>query len=147
MSLLTDGIAGILKPISDIILKVVPDKAAAAAAVATLNQLQMQGALQDELLQLQAVTSAQSDVDKVEAASISIFIAGWRPFVGWVCGVGLAMSCIVSPLFTWFSMLIGHPTVFPKLDDPLLQSTLAGMLGLGYGLRTFEKFKGVAGQH
>lgn len=134
-------------PIIAIINKVVPDKAAAAAAVATLNQMQMQGALQDEMLQLQSVTSAQSDIDKVEAASSSIFIAGWRPFVGWVCGVGLAMSCIVSPLFTWISALIGHPTPFPKLDDALLQGTLAGMLGLGYGLRTFEKFKGVAGQH
>jgi len=134
-------------PIIAIINKVVPDKAAAAAAVATLQQMQMQGALQDELLQLQSVTSAQSDVDKVEAASTNVFIAGWRPFVGWVCGVGLAMSCIISPLFTWAAALIGHPTPFPKLDDPLLQSTLAGMLGLGYGLRTYEKFKGVAGNH
>jgi hypothetical protein len=134
-------------PIIAIINKVVPDKAAAAAAVATLQQMQVQGALTDELKQLESVTSAQSDVDKVEAASTNVFIAGWRPFVGWVCGVGLAMSCIISPLFTWGSALIGHPTPFPKLDDPLLQSTLAGMLGLGYGLRTYEKFKGVAGQH
>ena len=134
-------------PIIAIINKVVPDKAAAAAAIATLNQMQLQGALADEMKQLEAVTSAQSDVDKVEAASGSVFIAGWRPFVGWVCGVGLAMSCIVSPLFTWASALCGHPTPFPKLDDPLLQSTLAGMLGLGYGLRTYEKFKGVAGNH
>lgn len=147
MSLLTDGIAGILKPISDIILKVVPDKSAAAAAVATLNQLQAQGALQEELLQLQATTAAQSDVDKVEAASTSIFVAGWRPYVGWVCGTGLAISCIIAPLFTWIAALAGHPVVFPVLDDPLLQGTLAGMLGLGHITRTVEKIKGVVGQH
>jgi Holin of 3TMs, for gene-transfer release len=147
MSLITDGIAGILKPISDIILKVVPDKSAAAAAVAQLNEMQAQGALQEELLQLQSVTSAQSDVDKVEAESASMFVAGWRPYVGWVCGTGLALSCIVAPLFTWLAALAGHPVVFPKLDDPLLQATLAGMLGLGHITRTVEKIQGVVGQH
>jgi hypothetical protein len=147
MSLITDGIAGILKPISDIILKVVPDKAAAAAAVAQLQQMQLEGSLQAEMLQLQSVTSAQSDVDKVEAASTNMFVAGARPFVMWVCGVGLAMSCIVGPLFTWLSTLFGHPTVFPSLNDPLLQSTLAGMLGLGHITRTVEKIQGVVGKH
>jgi hypothetical protein len=134
-------------PIIAIINKVVPDKAAAAAAVATLQQMQVQGSLQDEMLQLQAVTQNQTDVDKVEAASTSIFIAGWRPFVGWVCGTGLAMSAIVGPLFTWVTTLLGHPTPFPITSDPLLQSTLAGMLGLGHISRTFEKIKGVAGSH
>jgi len=147
MSLITDGIAGILKPISDIILKVVPDKAAAAAAVAQLNEMQVAGQLQEELVQLTAVTSAQSDVDKVEAASASLFVAGWRPYVGWVCGTGLAISCIVAPLFTWIATLTGHPVVFPALNDPLLQSTLAGMLGLGHITRTVEKIKGVVASH
>ena len=134
-------------PILGIINKLIPDKAAAAAATAQLQEMVEQGSLAEELGQLQAVTSAQSDVDKVEAASSSIFVAGWRPFVGWVCGTGLAMSCIVSPLFTWLTALAGHPTPFPKLDDPILRSTLAGMLGLGYGLRTLEKHNGVQGNH
>src|SRR5271163_1113305 len=122
-----------IKAVTSLINKVIPDKSAAAAATAQL--------------QLQSVTSAQSDVDKVEAASTSMFVAGARPFVMWVCGVGLAVSCIVSPLFTWLSALVGHPTPFPKLDDPLLQSTLAGMLGLGHITRTVEKIKGVVGNH
>jgi hypothetical protein len=134
-------------PIIAIINKVVPDKAAAAAAVAQLNTMQLQGALQDELLQLQSVTSAQSDVDKVEAASASWWVAGWRPYVGWVCGTGLAISCIIAPLFTWISTLAGHPTPFPALNDPLLQGTLAGMLGLGHITRTVEKVQGVVGKH
>lgn len=137
----------IAAPIIAIINKVVPDKAAAAAAIATLQQMQMQGALQDELLQLQAVTSAQTDINKVEASSTSLFIAGARPFIMWVCGFGLATSCIIAPLFTWGSTLLGHPTPFPKLDDPLLQSTLAGLLGLGHIARTVEKIQGVVGQH
>lgn len=147
MSLISDGIAGILKPISDIILKVVPDKSAAAAAVAQLSQMQASGQIQEELLQLQSVTSAQSDVDKVEAASTSWFVAGWRPYVGWVCGTGLAISCIIAPMFTWIAALSGHPIVFPVLNDPLLQSTLAGMLGLGHITRTVEKIQGVVGKH
>jgi hypothetical protein len=134
-------------PIIAIINKVVPDKAAAAAAVAQLQQMQLQGQLNDELLQLQAVTSAQSDINRVEAASTSLFVAGWRPYVGWICGTGLGLQVIVAPLFTWITALAGHPTPFPKFDDVLLQSTLAGMLGLGYGLRTFEKSKGIAGNH
>jgi hypothetical protein len=134
-------------PILSIIGKLIPDKTAAAAAQAQLQQMVAQGAIQEELAQLQAVTTAQSDINKVEAASTSLFVAGWRPYVGWICGTGLGLQVIVAPLFTWFSALIGHPTQFPKFDDVLLQSTLAGMLGLGYGLRTFEKFHGVAGNH
>lgn len=137
----------IAAPIIAIINKVVPDKAAAAAAIAQLQEMQLKGQLEDELLQLQSVTSAQSDVDKVEAASASLFVAGWRPYVGWVCGTALAISCIIAPLFTWVSTLVGHPTAFPHLDDPLLQGTLAGMLGLGHISRTVEKIQGVVGNH
>jgi hypothetical protein len=64
-----------------------------------------------------------------------------------VCGTGLAISCIIAPLFTWVSTLVGHPTQFPALNDPLLQSTLAGMLGLGHITRTVEKIQGVVGKH
>jgi Holin of 3TMs, for gene-transfer release len=137
----------IAAPILHIIDKVVPDTAARQAAQAELQKMLAAGALQEELLQLTAVTSAQTDVNKVEAASTSLFVAGWRPFVGWICGAGLGLSVIVAPLFTWITTLAGHPTPFPTLDNPLLQSTLAGMLGLGYGLRTYEKSKGVAGNH
>lgn len=137
----------VIDTVGGIVSKLIPDRAAAAAATSQLQQMAEQGSLAEELAQLQAVTSAQSDVDKVEAASASTFVAGARPFVMWVCGVGLAVSCIIAPLFTWASALAGHPTPFPKLDDPLLQSTLAGMLGLGHVTRTVEKIKGVVGNH
>ena len=137
----------IAAPLVAIVNKVVPDKAARDAAVAQLNEMMAQGQLTAELAQLKAVTSDQSDVDKIEAASTSLFIAGWRPFVGWICGTGLGLSVVIAPLFTWITTLAGHPVPFPSLDNPLLQSTLAGMLGLGYGLRTLEKYTGVAGNH
>jgi hypothetical protein len=133
----------IAAPIIAIINKVVPDKAAAAQAVATLNQMQLQGALQEEFAQLQAVTSAQSDVNKQEAASSSIFVAGWRPFCGWVCGGALALIYVVGPFFVWITALIGHPTPFPTLDSNQLMTLLFGMLGMGT-LRTVDKVKGVS---
>jgi hypothetical protein len=137
----------IAEPLIAIVNKVVPDKAAAAAAVAQLKNMAEQGELQQELINLQAVTSNQTDVDKVEAANVNMFVAGWRPYVGWVCGTALAMSAIIAPLFTWIAGLCGHPLTFPVIESPLLQSTLAGMLGLGHVARTVEKIKGVASNH
>lgn len=134
-------------PILKIIDKVTPDVAARDAIKAQLNMLAAQGALTEELEQLKAVTSAQTDINKVEAASTSMFVAGWRPFVGWICGSALGLDCILRPLINWTAALCGHPVDFPTLNDPILKSTLAGMLGLGFGLRTYEKQAGVAGNH
>ncbi len=134
-------------PVLKIIDKLVPDKAAAQQMKDQLTAMAQQGALQEELLQLQAETVNQTDVDKVEAASTNMFVAGARPFIMWVCGVALAVSTIVAPLFTWFAALAGHPVAFPNLDNQLLQSTLAGMLGLGHVSRTVEKVMGVVGNH
>jgi hypothetical protein len=137
---LLDLIAG---PIASLIEKYVPS--AEDRARLNLEILQVQQSAEFKQIDAAiALGQQQSDVNKVEAASTRLFIAGWRPFVGWVCGSGLAMSTIVSPLLTWISAVCGHPTNFPKLDDPLLQSTLAGMLGLGFGLRTVEKLQGKA---
>lgn len=137
----------VIKTVGGLISRVIPDKAAADAAKAQLSSMALAGQLNEEMAELVAVTAAQTDINKVEASSKSLFIAGWRPFVGWVCGTGLAISCIIAPLFTWLATLAGHPVVFPKLDDPVLQSTLAGMLGLGHISRTIEKIQGVVGQH
>jgi hypothetical protein len=91
-------------------------------------------------LQLQL---AQVDVDKAEASSSSVFTSGWRPFIGWVCGLGFAVQFLVGPLGTWSAALAGHAVAFPQLDLASMLPVLGGMLGLGT-LRTFEKVKGVA---
>src|SRR5260370_768690 len=88
--------------------------------------------------------SAQIEVNKTEAANVSTFVAGWRPFIGWICGAGLACQFIAGPLFTWISNLMHRPTPFPTLDLGTLMTLLLGMLGLG-GLRTYEKVAGVPG--
>lgn len=133
-------------PILGIINKVIPDKAAAAAAASKLQEMAAQGELTEELTQLKAVTSAQSDVDKVEAASTSLFIAGWRPGIGWVCCAALALAYIIGPLFTWVAALVGQPTPFPTFDLGALMPLMFGLLGMGT-LRTVEKLKGAQGNH
>jgi hypothetical protein len=134
-----DLVAG---PIVGIINKLIPDKAAAAAATAQLQQLALQGQLSDELAQLTSITSAQSDVDKVEAASANLFVAGWRPAIGWVCAAAFSFEFILRPIIEWAFIVSGHtlPVKLPRLDDALTQLTY-GMLGMG-ALRTYEKVKG-----
>lgn len=93
-----------------------------------------------------AVTLVQGQmaVNQAEAANPSVFVAGWRPAIGWICGGALAFHYIVRPLLPWLFMLFGKPMpALPPLDLGDLFTILFGMLGLG-GLRTFEKTKGVA---
>jgi hypothetical protein len=86
----------------------------------------------------------QADVNKQEASSSSMFVAGWRPAVGWVCAVGLLTQFLVAPLTTWVAALLGKTVVFPTLDMGTLMTLLLGMLGLG-GMRTYEKISAAPG--
>ena len=85
----------------------------------------------------------QAETNKEEATHRSVWVAGWRPFIGWVCGVALAWHFVLSPviifLAAWFNVVL--PTL-PVFDMGSLMTVLMGMLGLG-GLRTFEKTKGL----
>lgn len=93
-----------------------------------------------------ALTAIQGQLstNQAEAASASVFVAGWRPFIGWVCGSALAYTYIGYPFLLWAGAL-WFPEVKPPVlgNDGMLYELLLGMLGLG-GLRTFEKVKGVA---
>ena len=80
---------------------------------------------------------AQTEINKVEAASGSVFVAGWRPAVGWVCAAGLAAQVILLPLV---DRIFGWNMEF---DTELLILTMSGMLGIG-AMRTVEKIKGVS---
>lgn len=91
-----------------------------------------------------AVTLGQLEVNKAEAGSMSVFVAGWRPFIGWVCGAALVFHYIARPLLPWLVGLFGaQVAAIPALDLGDLMTILFGMLGLG-ALRTTEKVKGVA---
>lgn len=114
-----------------VINKFIPDPEARAKAEADLRN------------SLQAWDKQQNDVNAVEAANPNLFVSGWRPFIGWTCGISLCYQYVAAPIVYWiamtFGVLIEAP---PKLDDMLWQLVFA-MLGMG-GLRTFEKIKGVS---
>jgi hypothetical protein len=85
---------------------------------------------------------AQLEINAREAQHPSIWVAGWRPFFGWVGGCAFAYVTIVQPLLSWYGTAKGWPMP-PELNLDLLWVVVTGMLGIG-GLRTFEKSKGVA---
>ena len=87
---------------------------------------------------------AQVETNKVEAGHRSIFVAGWRPFIGWTCGISLAWHFVLSPVVVFVTAWIGiEMPDLPTFDMDSLMTVLLGMLGLG-GLRTFEKHKGLS---
>ena len=92
---------------------------------------------------LAKIDLAQLEVNKAEAASRNIFVAGWRPFVGWTCGMALAYTYVVQPILVFGLAHYGYWVDLPPLDMSTMMPVLLGMVGLG-GLRSFEKFKGVS---
>lgn len=91
--------------------------------------------------QIQAVL-AQIQVDAVEAASKSTWVAGWRPFIGWICGSGLAVPPLMWAIQCCV-LLWHHTYVLPPFNGEELGTILLGLLGLG-GMRTYEKVNGAA---
>ena len=87
----------------------------------------------DKMMELVKV---QSEINKMEAQHRSIFVAGWRPFIGWICGVALLYNFIIRDVIAWISPDAMPPAI--QMDQ--LITILLGMLGLG-GSRTFEKIK------
>jgi hypothetical protein len=100
-------------------------------------------ALKAELAKELEYTLGQLEINKIEAASSSLFVAGWRPAVGWVCVSGFGYEFLARPLINGLLIAIGLPPVFPGIETEALTSLLWGMLGLGT-LRTAEKIKNVA---
>src|SRR3990167_1299581 len=98
--------------------------------------------------QVHAQTMAQIEVNKVEAASQSLFVAGWRPFVGWCCGASYAYTFVLQP-FLIFILTAAQVKVdiaqLPVLDMGELGVVLFGMLGLG-AMRSYEKVRGGSGK-
>ena len=129
-------IQALIGPVTGLLDKFIPDadeKARIAHELATMGERHAQEAL-----------LAQLEINKAEAASRNMFVAGWRPFIGWTCGIALFWHFVGLPItlffVSWFAVEI--PTL-PEFEMETLMTVLMGMLGLG-GLRTFEKVKGKA---
>lgn len=130
-----DPITAISNTVTTIIDKIFPDANQAALAKLELAKMQLKGDLDLVLSQL--------EINKKEAEHPSVFVSGWRPFIGWVCGCSFAYKFLLGPLIEQISVAYGYnwPTV--NIDMEAMLYILGGMLGLG-GLRTYEKVKGVA---
>jgi len=130
-----DPISVLLDIGGKVIDRVWPDPAQAAAAKFELFKLQQSG----ELAQM----AGQMKINEVEAASPSVFVSGWRPFIGWVCGVSCAWNWMgLSIAKTVFELMGKHIELAPASITEMMP-ILMGMLGLG-AYRTIEKIKGVA---
>lgn len=131
-----DLLKGAIGPIVDGFLKFIPDKNARAEAK---EQMETQ-----MLAAMTSLVQGQLAINQKEAEHGSIFVAGWRPAIGWICGIALGWNYIVQPIISWAVFAYGLDLAdAPRLDTGELTTILLGMLGLG-GLRTYEKRLGVA---
>ena len=113
-----------------------PDANQAAAAKLRLLEMQQNGDLQ--------VMASQMDINKIEAQNPSLFVSGWRPFIGWVCGISLTYAAIIEPVSRFLAKVVfQYTSEFPVIDTTLTLQILLGLLGLA-GMRSWEKKEGVA---
>lgn len=99
--------------------------------------------IEAKLAELQvAAIQAQTKINEVEAASPSLFVSGWRPFVGWVCGLGFAYTFLINPLLALVITVYRPELILPVLNSSELTTILIGMLGL-VGARSFERYNEV----
>ncbi len=125
----------LLPMLGEVLDRVVPDQAAASKARVEMETKLLEAAT--------AQAAQQAATNQVEAAHTSIFVAGWRPFIGWVCGAGLAWAFLLAPMLAWLLPVAGVTAAMPVLQLDYLMELIVAMLGLG-ALRSFEKVKGVA---
>ena len=127
-------LGSLVGPVTGLLDKFIEDKDqknALAHEIATLAEKQAHEA-----------AMAQVQVNTAEAKHRSIFVAGWRPFVGWICAVALAYHFVLQPIIVFAAGAAGIFVELPEFDMDSLMTVLLGMLGLG-GLRTYEKKAGL----
>ena len=125
----------LIGPVTGILDKFIEDKdqkAALAHEIATMSERHAQ-----------ELAKGQLEINKAEAASGSVFKGGWRPFIGWVCGVAFAYHFVLQPLIVFGVTAAGvEIPELPSFDMSSLMTVMMGMLGLG-GLRSYEKKQGL----
>ncbi len=125
----------LIQPVSKILDKAIPDqdlKRKLSHEIATMSEKHAQ-----------QLALAQIEVNAAEAASGSLFKGGWRPCIGWICGIAFGYHFVLQPVIIFVVALIGIEIPdLPKFEMNTLLTVLGGMLGIG-GLRTYEKQKGL----
>ena len=123
-------VASLIGPVSGLLGKVIKDKDKAAALAHEISTLASKQALE--------LAKGQMEINKVEAASTNLFVSGWRPFIGWTCGLGMFGNFITIPFSNFVLALFEYDIVIPLVPLETMMPVLMGMLGLG-AMRSFEK--------
>lgn len=123
-----------IKPVTDLLDKFIPDKDLKEKLKFEILKSAQEGSFNTAIEQLK--------VNQAEAQHTSLFVAGWRPFIGWTCGAGLVYNFIIYPILLWIMAVSGATFTPPPVFSENLMELVLGMLGLG-ALRTYEKWKGV----
>jgi hypothetical protein len=118
----------LIQPVGDILDKFVADKDL---------KLKLAHELEKEIVSL---NRAQIELNAVEASHENVFVAGWRPFIGWACGVALVYHFLIEPIIQYILIINGSNFATPEFDFSQLSTIVMAMLGMS-GLRTFEKVK------
>jgi len=125
----------LIGPVTGLLDKFIPDadtKAKLAHEVATMAEEHAQ-----------ELAKGQMEINAVEAANSNVFVSGWRPFIGWTCGLGMFGNFITIPFSNFVLALFGVDIVIPLVPLETMMPVLMGMLGLG-AMRTYEKKSGVS---
>jgi len=128
-------IESLIGPVAGLLDKFIEDKDqknALAHQIATMSERHAQ-----------ELAKGQLEVNKAEAASTSLFVAGWRPAVGWVCVLGMASNFVLIPMVNFILALAESTVTVPLIDTSTMMPVLLGMLGLG-AMRSAEKIKKVS---
>jgi len=125
----------LIGPVAGLLDKFIPDAGEKMAIAHELSTMAEKHAHE--------LSKGQLEVNKVEAASSNMFVAGWRPFIGWVCGLGFLSNFILIPMSNFGLALAKSAIIIPMIDTTQMMPVLLGMLGLG-GMRTVEKLNKVS---
>ena len=125
----------LIGPVTSLLDKFIPDadtKAKLAHEIATMSQKYAQ-----------EIAKGQMAINQVEAANSNLMVSGWRPFIGWTCGLGMFGNFITIPFSNFVLALLELDIVIPLVPLETMMPVLMGMLGLG-AMRTYEKKAGVS---
>ena len=119
------------KPISDLIGKAIPDKT---------KRMELEASIKSQMIDLQ---KSQNEINLAQAKPASIFVTGARPAISWVCCLGIGWSFFLGPIMNWVVWTFSFDIVPPEIETEGLLTLTLSLLGLS-GMRSFEKFQGVA---
>jgi hypothetical protein len=138
-----DPITAVSSLVETVVNRIWPDATERDKARLAVEQMRMSGELQQVVAEF-GLLQGQIETNKAEAGHSSVFVAGWRPYIGWVSGIGLTWEFIVRPAATWGLAHAGAPIVdLPAMHAAELFPLVFAMLGVSAS-RTIEKVKGVA---